>query len=245
MVRLVPLVLLVAALCAAGPAQANPLAQSADATVTTTVQQATSAATAAVPAAAPATPTVPSTVRAATGTTRTATDTAGTAAAAAAAPATAVAHSATQAGAYTTASAHLGGSAPPRPSPQALSSSRDRGSARVLRAGRDRAPMTDSNAAPAARARSADEPAAPRVSRGVSGAPRAAAVPDRDGGEGGSAPVAGSGTASAAAASFLFGGAAILACWLCLAGPRLMRRLDLAPAPYRPVALVSSLERPG
>ena len=60
------------------------------------------------------------------------------------------------------------------------------------------------------------------------------------------APRTGGGTvASAAAAGFALGGAALIALAVCLAGPRLRRRLLIRPAVLRPVAFVALLERPG
>jgi hypothetical protein len=55
----------------------------------------------------------------------------------------------------------------------------------------------------------------------------------------------GGGAASAPAAGFAFGGLALLAFAVCLAGPRLHRRLLIRPAALRPVVFVSLLERPG
>jgi hypothetical protein len=60
------------------------------------------------------------------------------------------------------------------------------------------------------------------------------------------APRTGGGTvASASAAGFVLGGAALIALAVCLAGPRLRRRLLIRPAVLRPVAFVALLERPG
>lgn len=86
--------------------------------------------------------------------------------------------------------------------------------------------------APAARGAAVDQPQHP-ASRGDQPAP-----------DQGPSSV-GSGTASAAAAGFFFGGAALLAGAFCLAGPPLRRRLSIRPAVFRPVAFVSLLERPG
>jgi hypothetical protein len=60
-------------------------------------------------------------------------------------------------------------------------------------------------------------------------------------------PTSGGGAASSApaAALSLGGGLALLAAAVCLAGPRLRRRLLIQPAALRPVAFVSLLERPG
>lgn len=59
------------------------------------------------------------------------------------------------------------------------------------------------------------------------------------------APAAGGTAATAPAAAFAFGGLALLAVAVCLAGPRLRRRLVIRPATLRPVAFVVLLERPG
>jgi hypothetical protein len=72
------------------------------------------------------------------------------------------------------------------------------------------------------------------------GAQRLPAAPDR------TPPVTGGTGASAPAAGFAFGGGlALLAAAVCLAGPRLRRRLVIRPAALRPVAFVALLERPG
>jgi hypothetical protein len=79
-------------------------------------------------------------------------------------------------------------------------------------------------------------------------APRATAPAprgDRPGEDTGTSTTGG-GSASPAPASFYFGGLALLALSsLCLAGPRLCRRLLIQPATLRPVAFVALLERPG
>jgi hypothetical protein len=58
-------------------------------------------------------------------------------------------------------------------------------------------------------------------------------------------PTSGGGAASAPAAGLSLGGLALLAVVICLAGPRLGRRLLIQPAGPRPVAFVALLERPG
>jgi hypothetical protein len=59
-------------------------------------------------------------------------------------------------------------------------------------------------------------------------------------------PVTGGSGATAPAAGFAFGGGlALLAAAVCLAGPRLRRRLVIRLAALRPVAFVVLLERPG
>jgi hypothetical protein len=54
-----------------------------------------------------------------------------------------------------------------------------------------------------------------------------------------------SGVASAPSAGLSLGGLALLAVGVCLAGPRLRRRLAISPVAIRSVAFVSLLERPG
>jgi hypothetical protein len=72
------------------------------------------------------------------------------------------------------------------------------------------------------------------------GAQRLPAAPDR------TPPVTSGTGATAPAAGFAFGGClALLAAAVCLAGPRLRRRLVIRPAALRPVAFVVLLERPG
>jgi hypothetical protein len=80
----------------------------------------------------------------------------------------------------------------------------------------------------------------------VADAPRAASRASRGDrpGDPSPAPMAG-GTASPAPASFYFGGLALLAISLSLAGPRLGRRLLIRPASATPAVFVSALERPG
>jgi hypothetical protein len=70
-------------------------------------------------------------------------------------------------------------------------------------------------------------------------APRRPAAPDR------LRSTAAGGAASAPPAGLSFGGLALLAVAVCLAGPRLCRRLLIQPAALRPVAFVALLERPG
>jgi hypothetical protein len=70
-------------------------------------------------------------------------------------------------------------------------------------------------------------------------APRRPAAPDR------LPSSVGGGAASAPPAGLSFGGLALLAMAVCLAGPRLCRRLLIQPAALRPVAFVALLERPG
>jgi hypothetical protein len=57
--------------------------------------------------------------------------------------------------------------------------------------------------------------------------------------------VTGGSGATAPAGGFAFGGLALLAAAVCLAGPRLRRRLVIRLAALRPVAFVVLLERPG
>ena len=90
----------------------------------------------------------------------------------------------------------------------------------------------------------AQPPADGRTDTRAEGAPRAyaqqrPAAPDPAPSSGGGNP------ASAPAAGLSLGGAALLMLAVCLAGPRLRRRLLTAPVVLRPVAFVSLLERPG
>jgi hypothetical protein len=231
MVRLVALVLVAVALGAAAPAQADPLTVGVETTVATTVEQTTTTVAGVVPAVSSeaATPKPVQTVA----------ETAGSAAesAKATAPTTAAPPPPTSAPAQP-------GVETPSPSSRALSSTRDRGPVRALRAGRDR--VTASHPAAAHESGPVAAETEHPVARGAGpDAPRAAAAPDGRQAQDSPAPQAGAGTASAAAASFLFGGVALLAGALMLAAPRVVRRLDVEPAPYRPVVLASSLERPG
>jgi hypothetical protein len=78
--------------------------------------------------------------------------------------------------------------------------------------------------------------AAPRATGGASD--QQPAAPERG-------PRAGAAGAPAGSGSFLFGGMALLAAAVCLAGPRLCRRLSIRPGAFAPVAFVSLPERPG
>jgi hypothetical protein len=236
MVRLALLIVLAVTLCVAAPASANPLTQGVTATATGTVQQATTTvdsvvadASAALPAQAqPAVVDVEETARVAT-------QSATRSVAVAAAP--------TQPRTAAPATTSAASPKVPDASPKALSSTRDRGQARVLRAGRDRAaevgrpesrppaPMVD---AP----RPAERSAAP-----VAHDDRPAAGPERDDQQAPSFLPASGGASAASGLSFA--GAALLAGLFCLCGPRLVRRLPTVPATARPAAFALSLERPG
>jgi DNA polymerase-3 subunit gamma/tau len=255
MVRLALLFVLAAALCAAAPASAEPLTQGVAGTATGTVQQATATVetvatgvSTSVPASADSA--VGGVVEAA----RTATQPASEAAADAPAR-VADAASAAPAAVTTAPTVVTTASAPATPSsssprahhPKALSSTRDRGPARELRAGRDRAGAAASAQLPHRVA--APLAASPAAGHGVADAPRAAASergtaagPERDRHTPSFVPASGS---ASAAAGLFFAGAALLAGVLCLSGPRLMRRLSTVPAAYRPAAFALSLERPG
>jgi hypothetical protein len=219
--------MLAAALFVAAPASANTLTQGLTDTAAGTVQQATTTVDSVVTEASAALPTEARAV--------TQPVTESVADAAAAAP-------------VAPAAPRPSAAAEPDPTSASLSSTRDRGPARVLRVGRDRAEATGPPAARldaaaptpaaghalAARPAAADAPrAAPADDRGGSAAPERERQTDTS-----------SGSASAVSGLF-FAGAALLAGLLCLTGPRLMRGLPSAPVRYRPVAFASSLERPG
>jgi hypothetical protein len=243
MVRLALVLALAATLCVAAPASANPLTQGVAATVTGTVQQATTTVDAVVPDTSAALPgpagtavqtVVETTSTAAKPATESVTKAAASVPVAVPAPAPAA----------TETSSSPRASTPPT---HALSSSRDRGPARELRVGRDRAEAEAHHQArpvqmPASASLAADGVAV-TATASADGPQAPAAGPDR---EDRHAPsfVPASGSASAAS-SFFFAGAALLAGLFCLTGPRLVRRLPTAPVEYRPVAFASSLERPG
>jgi hypothetical protein len=97
-------------------------------------------------------------------------------------------------------------------------------------------------------------PAAGAHDDGARGVPLRPAVSDSGGpdgvpapGDGGHAPLAAGGaSAGGVGTSLLAGGfAAVLVAGLWLGVPRLLRRIELAPATWRRVLLVSLLERPG
>lgn len=258
MVRLALLGVLAVALFAAGPAQANPLTQTVETTVAGTLQQVTSTAASVTPAATAAVPaTADTAVRAVGDVTRTVSQTTGPASEPAVAAAQSTVSSAQAAATPVTAPPPATPSSSPRApdfSPRALSSTRDRGPARALRAGRDRADSQLSSAGPHAGAARPTAPADVGVAdfRAADARPadathprepRAAGAPDRDRGQGGFAPA--SGVASAVATGLFCGGLALLAGMLCLAGPRLTRRLSILPVAHPPAVFASTLERPG
>jgi hypothetical protein len=245
MVRFTLPAALVAACCAAAPAaQASVVPVDVQSTVAATTEQ--------VPVVASVATTVTDTVRPAVTQVRTEV----TAATGAAAPATnpAVADATDLAGptveraGYTTAAAvtvatggsrelHTGASATPGRA------------ARFTRPGRGHTRQSvahgEGRAAIAQLPRSAPQPPAyAPADHGADAAPRTVAhhhpaAPDP-------APrTSGGNVASAPAAGFALGGAALLTLAVCLAGPRLCRRLLIRPAVLRPVAFVVLLERPG
>jgi hypothetical protein len=246
MVRFTPPAALVAACCVAAPAaEASVVPVDVQSTVTATVEQ--------VPATATVVTTMTDTVRPAVAQVRTEV----TAATGPAAPATdpAVANATDLAGptveraGYSTAAAvtvatggprelHTGASATPgraasftRPGRGHTGQSTAHGGGRVAL---DHLPLNTS-ALPAGAPTDMGADAAPRT---VAHHPRPAA-PDP-------APRTGGGNvASAPAAGFALGGAALLTLAVCLAGPRLRRRLLIRSAVLRPVAFVALLERPG
>jgi hypothetical protein len=245
MVRFALLAALVAACCAAAPAaEAGVVGVDVQSTIATTAEQ--------VPAAASVAATVTDTVRPAVGQVRTQVTTTTGAAASATDPtvgnATDLAGPTVERAGYATAAAvsiAVGGS---RELHTGAAAARDR-AARFNRPGRG---QTGSSAAHgggrAALAHlplsTTPLPAGPRTDPGANAAPRPVAhrhpaAPDP-------APRTGGGTvASAPAAGFALGGAALLTLAVCLAGPRLRRRLLIRLAVLRPVAFVALLERPG
>jgi hypothetical protein len=243
MVRIAMLATLAAALWAAAPAQAGALPGSLDTTATTAVQQTTAtvaAVTQAVPGTTTSAPEAPSAepvVRTAAAAAGAATETASTTADAAVPPPPAAHHRVLR---DSVQGGHL-------THPKALSSTRDRGPARTGRAGRARPqdrvgdPRSDHGASsatvpPSARSQ-ADGAASLRASAGASRDHRPASPEP--------VPAAGGGAVASAAAGFAAGGLALLAAAVCLAGPRLRRRLFIPPRLPRPVAFVALLERPG
>lgn len=88
-------------------------------------------------------------------------------------------------------------------------------------------------------------PAGVRTDTGADAAPRTVAQHQRPAAPDPAPRTGGGNVASAPAAGFALGGAALLTLAVCLAGPRLRRRLLIRPAISRPVAFVVLLERPG
>lgn len=245
MVRFTLPAALVAACCAAAPAaQASVVPVDVQSTVAATTEQVpvvASVATTATDTVRPAVTQVRTEVTAATGAAAPATDPAVT-------NATHLAGPTVERAGYTTAAAvtvatggsrelHTGASATPGRA------------ARFTRPGRGHTGQSAAHgggrAALAQLPRSAPQlPAGAPADHGADTAPRTVAhrhpaAPDP-------APRTGGGNvASAPAAGFALGGAALLTLAVCLAGPRLRRRLLIRPAVLRPVAFVVLLERPG
>jgi hypothetical protein len=245
MVRFTLPAALVAVCCAAAPAaEASVVPVDVQSTVATTVEQ--------VPAAPSVVTTVTNTVRPAAEQVRTevtaATDAAAPATNPAVASATDLAGPTVERAGYTTAAAvtvatggsrelHAGASAVPDRAARFTRPGRgEGGSSAAHRGGRAALARLPLSTPP--------RPAEARAHRGADAAPRTAghhrpAAPDPE-------PRTGGGNAaSAPAAGFALGGAALLTLAVCLAGPRLRRRLLIRPAVPRPVAFVALLERPG
>jgi hypothetical protein len=244
MVRFALPAALVAACCAVAPAaEASLVPVDVQSTVAATAEQ--------VPAAASVTTTVTNTVRPAVEQLRAE----ATTATGAAAPATdpTVANAAELAGptveraGYTTAAAVTVATGGPRELHTGASATPDR-AARFTRPGRG---QTGSSAAHGGgRAALAHLPInTPPLPAGAGTEPGANAAPPSVAHHRPAAPdpaprTGGGNVASAPAAGFAFG-AALLTLAVCLAGPRLRRRLLIRPAALRPVAFVALLERPG
>lgn len=245
MVRFTLPAALVAACCAAAPAaEASVVPVDLESTVAATVEQ--------VPAVASVATTVTDTVSPAVAEVRTQVTTATGAAAPATAPtvanATDLAGPTVERAGYTTAAAVTVATGGPRELHTGASATPGR-AARFTRPGRGDTGPSAAHGGRAALAhlplRTAQLPAAAPTDTGADAAPRTvahhprSAPPDP-------APRTGGGTvASAPAAGFALGGAALLTLAVCLAGPRLRRRLLIRPAAMRPVAFVVLLERPG
>jgi hypothetical protein len=247
MVRFTLPAALVAACCAVAPAaEASVVPVDLQSTVASTAEQ--------VPAVASvATTTVTETVRPAVAEVRTQVTTATGAAAPATDPAVAnatdLAGPTVERAGYTTAAAVTVATGGPRELHTGASATPD-GAARFTRPGGGH---TGSSAAHgggrAALAHpplgTSPRPAGAPTDTGADAAPRTfahhqpPAVPDPT-------PRTGGGTvASAPAAGFALGAAALLTLAVCLAGPRVRRRLVIRPAVPRPVVFVVLLERPG
>jgi hypothetical protein len=244
MVRFTLPAALVAACCAATPAaEASVVPVDVQSTVAATVDQ--------VPATASVVTTVTNTVRPAVERVRTEvttpTDAAAPAADPAVASATDLAGPTVERAGHTTAAAVTVATGGARELHAGASAAPDR-DARFTRPGRGHtgksAARGGGRAALAHVPRSTPRPAGDPANRGVDAAPRTAAhhppaAPDPE-------PRTGGGNAaSAPAAGFALGGVALLTLAVCLAGPRLRRRLLIRPAVPRPVAFVALLERPG
>jgi hypothetical protein len=252
MVRLTLLLAVLAACLAAAPAQADTLSLSAP--VEGAVAQATATATSVADTAGATTAAVSSSVRPVVTGARGSVVSVGRATPATEATAQTAA-SVAESAAYTTAAAGSGpaASAPAASAPDPAAGELKAGAASSDRTVRVRAGGAREGSRPAASLRAGAEPrravtpvdAAPKVvdaPRATAAAPHGVRPGESDTGP----STNGGGTASPAPASFYFGGLALLALSsLCLAGPRLCRRLLIQPATLRPVAFVALLERPG
>jgi hypothetical protein len=245
MVRFTLPAVLVAACCVAAPAaQAGVVPVDVQSTVAATVEQ--------VPDAASVTTTVTDTARPVVTQVRTEV-TAGTGASApatdpAVAGATDLAGPTVERAGYTTAAAVTAATGGPRELHTGASATPGR-AARFNRPGRGHTGPSAARGGRAALAhlplRASQLPTAAPTDTGAGAAPRTVAHHQRPAAPD-PAPRTGGGTvASAPAAGFALGGAALLTLAVCLAGPRLRRRLLIRPAVLRPVAFVALLERPG
>jgi len=245
MVRLTLPAALVAACCAAAPAAEASV-------VTLDVQSTLAPATEQAPDAASVATTVTDTVRPAVEQVHTQVTTAPRRAAPAADPAVAnvtdLAGPTVERAGYTTAAAVTVATGRPRELHTGASATPGR-AARFNRAGRGHTGQSAAHrggrAALAHFPRdTAPLPAATRTDPGTDAAPRTVAHRHPAAPE--SAPRSGGGNvASAPAAGFALGGAALLTLVVWLAGPRLRRRLVIRPVVLRPVTFVALLERPG
>jgi hypothetical protein len=245
MVRLTLPAALVAACCAAAPAaQASLVPVDVQSTAAATAQQVPAAQT----VAATATDTVRPTVVRLRAQVTTATDAAVPASDPAVSKATDLAGPTVERAGYTTAAALTAATGAPRELHTGASAAPDR-AARFSRPDRGHTGSSaEHGGGGAALAHvpldASSRPARPHADAGAGAAPRSVAhhgpaSPDP-------APRTGGGeVASASGAGFALGGAALLALAVCLAGPRLRRRLLIRPAVVRPVAFVALLERPG
>jgi hypothetical protein len=246
MVRLTLPAALVAACCVAAPAaEASVVPVDVQSTVAATAEQ--------VPAAATVATTVTDTVRPSVAQLRTEV----TAATGPAAPATdpAVTNAADLAGptvqraGYTTAAAVTVATGGPRELHTGASATPDR-AARFTRPGRGHTGRSAAHGGGRAALAhlplgTSTPPAGAPRDTGAGAAPRTVAQHQRPAAPDPTPRTGGGTVASAPAAGFALGGAALLTLAVCLAGPRLRRRLLIRPAVLRPVAFVALLERPG
>jgi hypothetical protein len=246
MVRFTLPAALAAAFCVAAPAaEASVVPVDVQSTVAATAEQ--------VPAAASVVTTVANTARPAVEQVRTEVTSATGAAAPAADPA--VANAADLAGptveraGYTTAAAVTVASGGPRELHTGASATPDR-AARFTRPGRGHTgPSAAHGGGRAALAHlplsTSPPPAGAPTDTGADAAPRTVAHHQRPAAPDPRPRTGGGTVASAPVAGFALGGAALLTLAVCLAGPRLRRRLLIRPAVPRPAAFVALLERPG